>query len=133
MLTVGNRPPRLGPHTSSTTGEGMTMRRVRGLLVLIVGLLPASAIKNRLLNLLGHDIHPTAMISPILIRNVGRITAEEHVRINLGNTLQTSGPLASVPTPSSARGTSSGRTSGSAGTRRPIPSGSASSPSASTP
>lgn len=64
------------------------MRRVRGLLVLIVGLLPASTLKNRLLNLLGHDVHPTAVISPILIRNVGRITAEEHVLINMGNTLQ---------------------------------------------
>ncbi len=64
------------------------MRRLRGVLVLIVGLLPASTVKNKLLNLLGHDIHPTAVISPILIRNVGRITAEEHVRINVGNILQ---------------------------------------------
>lgn len=63
-------------------------RRVRSVLSLIAGLLPASTAKNRLLCRLGHRVHDTAVISPILIRNVGRLEAEAHVKINVGNVLQ---------------------------------------------
>jgi hypothetical protein len=38
--------------------------------VLVVGLLPASWWKNRLLNLLDHDVDRTATIAPVLI--IGR-------------------------------------------------------------
>ncbi|NTY62227.1 acyltransferase [Mycolicibacterium sphagni] len=40
---------------------------MRSVLVLVIGLLPASSWKNRLLNLLGHNIDPTASIAPVLI------------------------------------------------------------------
>lgn len=49
------------------------MRRLRALLGLVLGLLPASPIKNRLLNLLGHDVHPTAVIRPVFLVNVDRL------------------------------------------------------------
>ncbi|MEJ7703124.1 MAG: hypothetical protein WKF47_05495 [Geodermatophilaceae bacterium] len=61
------------------------MRRLRAILVLMVGLLPASGAKNRLLNALGHDIHPTAVIDPVIILLVGRMHVDSDVRISLGN------------------------------------------------
>ncbi|MDQ3654680.1 MAG: hypothetical protein M3457_06335 [Chloroflexota bacterium] len=57
------------------------MKKVRFLLVLLVGLLPASSMKNRLLNRLGHQIHPTAIIDPVILVKVLRIEigARTHV------------------------------------------------------
>lgn len=49
------------------------MRKVKTLLVLIVGLLPASQSKNRLLTKLGHQIHPTATIDPVILLKIVRI------------------------------------------------------------
>lgn len=49
------------------------MKKVKALLVLFVGLLPASATKNRLLNSLGHQIHPTAIIDPVIFLKIIRI------------------------------------------------------------
>lgn len=61
------------------------MRRLRAILVLVVGLLPASTAKNKLLNLLGHDVHPSAVIAPVVIFLVGRMQVEEHALISVGN------------------------------------------------
>ncbi len=61
------------------------MRRLRAILVLTVGLLPASTVKNKLLNLLGHDVHASAVIAPVVIFMVGRMRVEEHVLISMGN------------------------------------------------
>lgn len=61
------------------------MRRLRAILVLIVGVLPASTAKNKLLNMLGNDVHVTAVIDPIIIVNCGRMRLEHDVRISLGN------------------------------------------------
>lgn len=49
------------------------MRKVKALLVLFAGLLPASAMKNRLLTTLGHQIHPTAIIDPVILLKIVRI------------------------------------------------------------
>jgi len=55
---------------------------VRSLLVLVVGLLPPSSLKNRLLNLLGHDVDPTATIAPVVI--VGRTRLSVGPRASIG-------------------------------------------------
>lgn len=39
---------------------------------MLVWLLPSSALKNKALRMLGHDIAPTAHIGPVLVLNVGR-------------------------------------------------------------
>ncbi len=49
------------------------MKKVKALLVLLAGLLPASSTKNRLLNSLGHQIHPTAIIDPVIFLKIIRI------------------------------------------------------------
>jgi len=49
------------------------LNKLRFLLVLLVGLLPASTMKNRLLNQLGHQIDPTAIIDPVILFKVLRI------------------------------------------------------------
>lgn len=61
------------------------MKRVSFALVLVVGLLPASRLKNRLLNLLGHQIHRTATIDPVLFLKVLRIEVGEGTHIWSGN------------------------------------------------
>lgn len=61
------------------------MKRVSFALVLVVGLLPASRVKNRLLNLLGHQIHPTATIDPVLFLKVLRIEVGEGTHVWSGN------------------------------------------------
>lgn len=57
------------------------MKKVKFLLVLLVGLLPAHPVKNALLNRLGHQIHPTAKLGPVLLVKVLRIEigARTHV------------------------------------------------------
>jgi acetyltransferase-like isoleucine patch superfamily enzyme len=50
--------------------------------VLVVGLLPAGSWKNRLLNLLGHDIDPMARIAPIVI--LGRTHLSVGPRATIG-------------------------------------------------
>ncbi|MDQ3734147.1 MAG: hypothetical protein M3400_09155 [Actinomycetota bacterium] len=49
------------------------MKKLKALLVLFAGLLPASTLKNRLLNMLGHQIHPTAIIDPVILLKIIRI------------------------------------------------------------
>ncbi|MDQ3455508.1 MAG: hypothetical protein M3513_08630, partial [Actinomycetota bacterium] len=61
------------------------MRKIRVALVLLVGLLPAWPVKNRLLNALGHRIHPSARISPILLLDVDVLEMGEGSDIWLGN------------------------------------------------
>lgn len=51
------------------------------LLILLAGILPHSALKNRILRLLGFDIHSSAEIRPCLIINVGHISAGPNSRI----------------------------------------------------
>jgi len=58
---------------------------VKAILTFLTGLLPACAVKNRLLTLFGHDVHPTASLAPILI--IGKIT---HLSVGAGVTV---GPL----------------------------------------
>jgi acetyltransferase-like isoleucine patch superfamily enzyme len=50
---------------------------VRSLLTTLAFLLPFQGLKKRLLNLLGHDIHPGALIGITLVRNVGRFELAE--------------------------------------------------------
>ncbi|MBA2390612.1 MAG: hypothetical protein H0V67_10205 [Geodermatophilaceae bacterium] len=61
------------------------MRRLRTILVLLVGVLPASTGKNKLLNLLGHDVHPSAVVAPVVILAVGRMRLDADARISFGN------------------------------------------------
>lgn len=56
--------------------------------VLLVGLIPASLLKNRLLSLLGHQISSTASISPIVIWRVGHIDLDEEARLGFGTVLR---------------------------------------------
>lgn len=49
------------------------MRKIKVLLVLALGLLPASTLKNRLLNAVGHRVHASATIDPVLLIKVGRL------------------------------------------------------------
>ncbi len=61
------------------------MKRVSFALVLLVGLLPASRVKNELLNRLGHQIHPKAKIDPVLFLKVLRIEIGEGTHVWSGN------------------------------------------------
>lgn len=54
---------------------------MRSLLVLAIGLLPSSFWKNRLLNMLGHDIDPSATIAPIVITGRTRLSVGARVKI----------------------------------------------------
>jgi len=58
---------------------------VRHLLTTLFFLLPASRLKNRLLNLVGHDIHPSAHIGIGLAQRVDRFELAEGVRIGNWN------------------------------------------------
>lgn len=64
------------------------MRKLKVLLVLAVGLLPASRVKNTLLNRLGHDIAPTARIAPILLLRVRKLRVGPGTLIGFGNKLR---------------------------------------------
>ena len=57
------------------------VRRLRALLLLVVGLLPASPVKNRLFNALGHQIDATARIAPVLLLRLGRMQVGANTRI----------------------------------------------------
>lgn len=61
------------------------MRRLRMLVLLIVGLLPASRLKNRTLGSLGHQVDPSATIAPIVLLRVGRLQVGADTRIGLLN------------------------------------------------
>lgn len=61
---------------------------VRTLLVLAVGLLPASRAKNVLLRLLGHRVHPSARVSPCLLMRVGRLDLAARARIGTGTVIR---------------------------------------------
>lgn len=64
------------------------MRKLKVLLVLLVGLLPASRRKNGLLNRLGHQIHPSARIAPILLLRVRRLRVGSGTTIGVWNQLR---------------------------------------------
>lgn len=48
---------------------------------MLVGLLPASGLKNRLLNRLGHRVHPTVRFGICLVQNVDHLDLAEGVQI----------------------------------------------------
>jgi len=54
---------------------------VRDRLTTLAFLLPPSRLKNRLLNLLGHAVHPSAVIGICLVHGVARFELAEGVRI----------------------------------------------------
>jgi acetyltransferase-like isoleucine patch superfamily enzyme len=58
---------------------------VRHLLTTLFFLLPPSGLKNRLLNRVGHDIHPSARIGICLAQRVDRFELAEGVRIGNWN------------------------------------------------
>lgn len=58
---------------------------MRMMFALVFGLLPASAAKNRLLRLVGYEIHSSARISPSLFLNIERLTCAEGVVILAGS------------------------------------------------
>ncbi len=64
------------------------MRKLKVLLVLAVGLLPASRRKNGLLNRLGHEVHPTARIAPIVLLRVRKLRVGSGTTIAFGNKLR---------------------------------------------
>lgn len=58
-----------------------SLTRVRQALTTLVFLMPPSGLKNRLLNLLGHQVHPLARIGINVVRRVGRFELAEGVLI----------------------------------------------------
>ncbi len=64
------------------------MRKLKALVVLVVGLLPASRRKNGLLNRLGHQIHPKAHIAPILLLRVRTLRVGKNTTLGFGNVLR---------------------------------------------
>jgi acetyltransferase-like isoleucine patch superfamily enzyme len=54
-------------------------------ITMVLGLLPKSRTKSRLLNLAGHDIHPSARMGPSLFIRVSKIVLGEKSRIGTGN------------------------------------------------
>ena len=61
------------------------MQRLRMLVVLAIGLLPASTAKNRLLRACGFEIHPTARISPVVLQNVAVMRCAAGVVVQAGS------------------------------------------------
>lgn len=61
------------------------MKKIKALLLLFAGLLPASAVKNRLLTMLGHQIHPTAIIDPVILFKIIRIEIGSRTHIWSGS------------------------------------------------
>jgi acetyltransferase-like isoleucine patch superfamily enzyme len=57
------------------------MRAIRALVSLFVGLWPASAVKNRLLSRLGHHIHSSAHVSPVLLFPGSHLRLAEGARL----------------------------------------------------
>lgn len=64
------------------------MRKLKVLVVLLVGLLPASRRKNGLLNRLGHEVHPSAELGPILLLRVRMLRVGAGTTIARGNKLR---------------------------------------------
>lgn len=64
------------------------MRKLKVLIVLAVGMLPASRRKNGLLNRLGHQVHPTARIAPIVLLRVRTLRVGAGTSIAFGNKLR---------------------------------------------
>lgn len=64
------------------------MLKVKALLVLVVGLLPASRRKNGLLNRIGYMVHPSARIAPIFLLRVRMLRVGARVRIGPFNLLR---------------------------------------------
>ncbi|WP_421732397.1 acyltransferase [Cellulomonas sp.] len=58
------------------------------LVQLLVGLLPASGVKNWMLGRLGHDVHTTASIAPTLILGRVHLDIDAHARIGPLNALR---------------------------------------------
>ncbi|UMG91124.1 hypothetical protein [Nocardioides sp. TF02-7] len=63
------------------------MRRVRNLLTTLAFLLPFKRLKVRVLNLLGHSIHPTAYLGINLVKSVGRFELAEGTAIGNFNVI----------------------------------------------
>ncbi len=61
---------------------------LRFVLNALVFLLPASSGKNRLLRLLGHDIHPSASIAPVVVVGPTHFTVGKDSRIGFFNTFR---------------------------------------------
>jgi acetyltransferase-like isoleucine patch superfamily enzyme len=55
------------------------------MLTTLLFLLPPGRLKNRLLRMAGHDVHPTALIGYCFVRGVERFELAEGVRIGHGN------------------------------------------------
>ncbi|CAN5137923.1 hypothetical protein BH20ACT5_BH20ACT5_07750 [soil metagenome] len=49
------------------------MRKLKAVLLLALGLLPASRWKNRLLGMFGHQVHPSAQVDPVFLIKVDRL------------------------------------------------------------
>ncbi len=64
------------------------MRKLKALVVLVVGLLPASRRKNGLLNRLGHQVHPKAHIAPIVLLRVRQLRVGANTTVGYGNMLR---------------------------------------------
>jgi acetyltransferase-like isoleucine patch superfamily enzyme len=54
-------------------------------LVTFICLLPASALKNRALRALGHDVHRSARFAPCVVRGVGHIRLAQRASVGPGN------------------------------------------------
>lgn len=85
MLREGSRRSRCVE--PSVKGE-LSVRKLKALVVLAVGLLPASRRKNGLLNRLGHEVHPRAHIAPILLLRVRRLRVGANTTLGYGNMLR---------------------------------------------
>lgn len=61
------------------------MGRMRAAGMLVVWLLPAGTVKNRLLRMLGHDVHATAVVRPNLVWRVRAFEVGPRARVDRGN------------------------------------------------
>lgn len=74
--------------SSRWSRENSQVRKLKALVVLAVGLLPASRRKNGLLNRLGHQVHPRAHIAPIVLLRVRKLRVGAGTTIGFGNKLR---------------------------------------------
>jgi len=79
--------PTLTVRRAVVKGE-LSVRKLKALVVLAVGLLPASRRKNGLLNRLGHQVHPRARIAPILLLRVRKLRVGANTTLGFGNKLR---------------------------------------------
>lgn len=78
------------PHSWHSGGGAvlnlLVQGRVRTLVLVALGLLPASRIKNRVMSIIpGIDVHPRARIAPGIVFNVRRFSVGPGASIGLGN------------------------------------------------